>query len=302
MKRLLAFALSLGLAAVAGGAAPAVAQSSDDQVEMQIGQQEYQALQQKGEIISSSPYYSTPQPDRPADQARRRPAILPSVPVHPRARDQPERVRRPGRKRLRDRLADEVRAEPRRARRRALPRDLARHPPRRPAPLPEAAEDRDRVHDRRHPGQHRDRRPRARARSTPWRTSASRCSRRTTRATSRPPPTARAPQTCAAAGSNPWGMVWLFQQFEKADTGGQMEMLSDHPTDQHRIDDLKRRVRRQPGAVRPLPVEHRVRDAAGPVAARHDGVGRDGAHRVPPRREEAQGDVPAGVRLQVLTS
>jgi predicted Zn-dependent protease len=46
-------------------------------------------------------------------------------------------------------------------------------------------------------------------------------------------------QTCAQAGSNPWGMVWLFEQFEKADTGGQMEMLSDHPTDSHRIEDLK---------------------------------------------------------------
>jgi beta-barrel assembly-enhancing protease len=47
-------------------------------------------------------------------------------------------------------------------------------------------------------------------------------------------------QTCAQAGSNPWGLVWLFEQFEKADTGGHMEMLSDHPTDQHRIDDLQR--------------------------------------------------------------
>jgi predicted Zn-dependent protease len=47
-------------------------------------------------------------------------------------------------------------------------------------------------------------------------------------------------QTCAQAGSNPWGMVWLFEQFEKADTGGQMEMLSDHPTDSHRIEDLQR--------------------------------------------------------------
>lgn len=53
-------------------------------------------------------------------------------------------------------------------------------------------------------------------------------------------------QTCAAAGSNPWGMVWLFQQFEKADTGGQMEMLSDHPSDQHRIDDLKREFAADP--------------------------------------------------------
>jgi predicted Zn-dependent protease len=47
-------------------------------------------------------------------------------------------------------------------------------------------------------------------------------------------------QTCAQAGSNPWGMVWLFEQYEKADTGGQMEMLSDHPTNSHRIQDLER--------------------------------------------------------------
>jgi predicted Zn-dependent protease len=46
--------------------------------------------------------------------------------------------------------------------------------------------------------------------------------------------------TCAQAGYNPYGMIWLFENFEKADTGGSMEMLSDHPTDQHRIDDLKR--------------------------------------------------------------
>lgn len=52
--------------------------------------------------------------------------------------------------------------------------------------------------------------------------------------------------TCAQAGYNPWGMVWLFQEFEKADTGGSMEMLSDHPTDQHRIDDLKREFAADP--------------------------------------------------------
>ena len=45
--------------------------------------------------------------------------------------------------------------------------------------------------------------------------------------------------TCAQAGSNPWGMVWLFQNFEKASAGGNMEFLSDHPTDDHRIADLK---------------------------------------------------------------
>ncbi|PZR58387.1 MAG: hypothetical protein DLM50_03875 [Candidatus Meridianibacter frigidus] len=40
--------------------------------------------------------------------------------------------------------------------------------------------------------------------------------------------------TCAQAGINPWGMVWLFKNFE-AKGGGHIEALSDHPTDQHRI-------------------------------------------------------------------
>ncbi|MGH7709204.1 MAG: M48 family metallopeptidase [Vulcanimicrobiaceae bacterium] len=52
--------------------------------------------------------------------------------------------------------------------------------------------------------------------------------------------------TCAAAGYNPWGMIWLFENFEKSQTGGQMEMLSDHPTDSHRIADLKVHFRDNP--------------------------------------------------------
>jgi predicted Zn-dependent protease len=52
--------------------------------------------------------------------------------------------------------------------------------------------------------------------------------------------------TCAQAGFNPWGLVWLFQHFEKSDTGGRMEMLADHPTDQHRIADLENHFRRNP--------------------------------------------------------
>ena len=52
--------------------------------------------------------------------------------------------------------------------------------------------------------------------------------------------------TCAQAGFNPWGMVWLFQQFEKSGTGGSMEMLADHPTDEHRIEDLKRHFTQDP--------------------------------------------------------
>ena len=52
--------------------------------------------------------------------------------------------------------------------------------------------------------------------------------------------------TCADAGYNPWGMVWLFQNFEKAGSGASMEALSDHPTDDHRIADLKNEFRSDP--------------------------------------------------------
>jgi len=46
-------------------------------------------------------------------------------------------------------------------------------------------------------------------------------------------------QTCAQAGINPWGMVWLFKQFEAAPTSKPPEALSDHPTDEHRVADLE---------------------------------------------------------------
>jgi predicted Zn-dependent protease len=52
--------------------------------------------------------------------------------------------------------------------------------------------------------------------------------------------------TCAQAGYNPWGMVWLFQRFQSTGQGGSMEMLSDHPTDGHRIADLEREFRSDP--------------------------------------------------------
>lgn len=43
---------------VLGCVAPALAYTQDEQIELQIGQQEYQQLQQKGEILTDSPYYS----------------------------------------------------------------------------------------------------------------------------------------------------------------------------------------------------------------------------------------------------
>src|SRR6266404_6339604 len=51
-------AVALVLACVA----PAPAQTHDEQTELQIGQQVYQQLQQKGEIITNSPYYNVLNP------------------------------------------------------------------------------------------------------------------------------------------------------------------------------------------------------------------------------------------------
>ncbi|MEO6912713.1 MAG: M48 family metallopeptidase [Candidatus Baltobacteraceae bacterium] len=45
--------------------------------------------------------------------------------------------------------------------------------------------------------------------------------------------------TCAQAGLNPWGMVWLFDHFEAHPTASPPEALSDHPRDDHRISDLE---------------------------------------------------------------
>lgn len=53
--------------------------------------------------------------------------------------------------------------------------------------------------------------------------------------------------TCAAAGENPWGMVWLMQRFATKPSGVPMEMLSDHPRDDHRVSDLESLFRQYPG-------------------------------------------------------
>jgi beta-barrel assembly-enhancing protease len=45
--------------------------------------------------------------------------------------------------------------------------------------------------------------------------------------------------TCAAAGYNPWGLVWLFQDFANSNLKTPPEILSDHPNDAHRIAHLK---------------------------------------------------------------
>jgi predicted Zn-dependent protease len=45
---------------------------------------------------------------------------------------------------------------------------------------------------------------------------------------------------CAQAGVTPYGMVWLMQQFEQSGSGaGTPEFLADHPSDSHRVSSLQ---------------------------------------------------------------
>src|SRR5258706_3995573 len=53
---------------------------------------------------------------------------------------------------------------------------------------------------------------------------------------------------CAASDYNPWGLMWLFQDFGKADTAQIPQLLSDHPDNQHRIEALRQHFRDDPSA------------------------------------------------------
>src|SRR4029077_19545163 len=48
---------------------------------------------------------------------------------------------------------------------------------------------------------------------------------------------------CAASGYDPWGLVWLFQDFDAADLAQVPQLLSDHPDNQHRVAALKQHFR-----------------------------------------------------------
>jgi predicted Zn-dependent protease len=51
---------------------------------------------------------------------------------------------------------------------------------------------------------------------------------------------------CAQAGYNPWGLVWLFQDFQNADVNQIPQLLSDHPADGTRIRTLEKHFRDSP--------------------------------------------------------
>lgn len=53
-------------------------------------------------------------------------------------------------------------------------------------------------------------------------------------------------EVCAGTGYNPWGLVWLFRDFENADPNQVPQLLSDHPSNQNRIAALERHFRENP--------------------------------------------------------
>jgi len=53
---------------------------------------------------------------------------------------------------------------------------------------------------------------------------------------------------CAAAGYNPWGLVWLFQDFQNTNMGDVPQLLSDHPNNQKRDNAVERHFRQNPAA------------------------------------------------------
>ena len=51
---------------------------------------------------------------------------------------------------------------------------------------------------------------------------------------------------CASAGYNPWGLIWLFQDFDSANMGQVPQLLSDHPSNQNRVRALKKHFNSNP--------------------------------------------------------
>jgi len=52
--------------------------------------------------------------------------------------------------------------------------------------------------------------------------------------------------TCAKAGYNPWGLVWLMNDFGNSNLISPPEILSDHPSDAHRVQALEQHFKADP--------------------------------------------------------
>lgn len=66
---------------------------------------------------------------------------------------------------------------------------------------------------------------------------------------------------CAAAGYNPYGLVWLFQDFKNADPDQLPQLLSDHPSFDNRIQALLAHFRQNPGVFSKFSADRRTAHA-----------------------------------------
>jgi predicted Zn-dependent protease len=55
---------------------------------------------------------------------------------------------------------------------------------------------------------------------------------------------------CAGAGYNPWGLVWLFRDFDNAKLSQVPQLISDHPSNQNRVEALERHFRADPSVFK----------------------------------------------------
>lgn len=51
---------------------------------------------------------------------------------------------------------------------------------------------------------------------------------------------------CSGAGYNPWGLVWLFQDFDNSKLGQVPQLISDHPSNQNRVEALEQHFQKNP--------------------------------------------------------
>ncbi|HET9834130.1 MAG TPA: M48 family metalloprotease [Vicinamibacterales bacterium] len=58
---------------------------------------------------------------------------------------------------------------------------------------------------------------------------------------------------CAATGDNPWGLVWLFKDFDAADLGQVPQILSDHPNNTNRVHALTQHFAANPSVFAKFP-------------------------------------------------
>jgi predicted Zn-dependent protease len=110
--------------------------------------------------------------------------------------------------------------------------------------------------------------------------------------------------TCAQAGFNPYGMVWLFQRMDampKQASGGMssMEMFADHPTDGHRVSDLENLFKSDPATFGHFDPNESTAELSRTTGARIKPVqgyaqppGRPQQNGVPPQQPQKYGAPP----------